>query len=146
MSSESAKANAVIAGRALDSMKSGDLIRESVPRQPLTPASETSTESVKALNGIARGVLESLQSGALFTGTVRSHSTIGGVNVVRVAIELPLLGEREVLVRNDHELRTGQAVSIECVPNEAQPRRYAFRLANSANAGGSNGTSKSPQQ
>ena len=123
-------ANVVIARRALESLKSGDLVRETA--RPAVAASETSTGSVKALNGAARGVIESLQSGGVFQGAVVSHATVDGVEVARVAIELPMIGQRQILVRDDRELRIGEQVAIECVPNFSKPSRYVFRMANGA--------------
>jgi hypothetical protein len=124
----SVNANVVIARRTLDRFHSGDLVRET-PR-PAVAARETSTSSVKALNGVARSVIDSLQSGAVFQGTVVSHATVGGVEMARVAIELPIIGQRQVLVQDDQELRVGEQVGIECVPNSAKPNRYVFRMAN----------------
>jgi len=128
-------ANVVIARRALDRLNSGDLVRETA--RPVLPASETSTGSVKALNGVARSVIESLQSGGVFKGTVVSHATVDGVEAARVAIELPMIGQRQVMVRDDRELRIGEQVAIECVPiecvpNVSKPSRYVFRMANGA--------------
>ena len=123
-------ANVVIAKRALDRLNSGDLVRETA--RPILAASETSTGSVKALNGVARSVIESLQSGAVFEGTVVSHATVDGVEAARVAIELPMIGQRQVLVRDDQDLRIGEQVTIECVPNVSKPSRYVFRMANGA--------------
>ncbi len=126
----SVNANVVIARRALDSLQSRDVVRET-PR-PAVAAGEASTGSVKALNGVARKVMDSLQSGAVFQGTVVSHATVNGVEVARVAIELPMIGQRQVLVRDDQELRIGEQVAIECVPNVSKPNRYVFRMANGA--------------
>jgi len=124
----SVNANVVIARRALDSLQSRDVVRET----PRPAAGEASTGSVKALNGVARKVMDSLQSGAVFQGTVVSHATVNGVEVARVAIELPMIGQRQVLVRDDQELRIGEQVAIECVPNVSKPNRYVFRMANGA--------------
>jgi hypothetical protein len=142
MSNESAKANVVIARRALDTMKSGDLVHRPLRQQAAT--SQTNTESVKALNGIARGVMESLQAGDQFKGTVVSYASVGGVEVARVALEIPMLGERQVLVRDEHDFAIGQEVAVECVHNESKPSRFVFRMANGAltpanGNGGSNG-------
>jgi hypothetical protein len=120
--------NVVIAKRALDRLNSGDLVRKTA--RPVLAASETSTGSVKALNGVARSVIESLQSGAVFEGTVVSHATVDGVEAARVAIELPMIGQRQVMVRDDRELRIGEQVAIECVPSVSKPSRYVFRMAN----------------
>jgi len=121
--------NVVIARRALDSLQSSRI--KETPR-PAVAASEVSTGSVKALNGVARKVIDTLQSGAVLQGTVVSHATVSGVEVARVAIELPMIGQRQVLVRDDQELRMGEQVAIECVPNPSKPNRYVFRMANGA--------------
>ena len=126
----SVNANVVIARRALDSLQSRDVVRET-PR-PAVAAGEASTGSVKALNGVARSVIESLQSGGVFKGTVVSHATVDGVEAARVAIELPMIGQRQVMVRDDRELRIGEQVAIECVPDVSKPSRYVFRMANGA--------------
>ncbi len=128
-------ANVVIARRVLHRLNSGDLVRKTA--RPVLAASETSTGSVKALNGVARSVIESLQSGGVFKGTVVSHATVDGVEAARVAIELPMIGQRQVMVRDDRELRIGEQVAIECVPiecvpNVSKPSRYVFRMANGA--------------
>ena len=124
----SVNSNVVVGRRALHSLQSRDVVS---PR-PAVAASEASTGSVKALNGVARKVMDSLQSGAVFQGTVVSHATVGEVEVARVAIELPMIGQRQVLVRDDQELRIGEQVAIECVPNVSKPNRYVFRMANGA--------------
>ena len=126
----SVNANVVIGRRALDSLKSRDVVRDT-PR-PAVTASEAGTGSVKAMNGVARSVIDSLQSGAVFQGTVVSHATISGVEMARVAIEFPMIGERQILVSDDQQLRIGEQVGIECVPNGSKPNRYVFRMANGA--------------
>ena len=145
MSNESAKANVVIARRALDNHKSGDLVHK--PLRPHVATGQASTESVKALNGIARGVMDSMQSGGHFKGTVVSYATVGGVEVARVALEIPMLGERQVLVPDEHEFPIGQEVAIECVHNESKPARYVFRMANGAlTPANGNGASNQPSR
>jgi hypothetical protein len=122
--------NVVVARRALDKLHSDDLVRTS-PR-PAFVSGQTSTASVKALNGVARNVIDSLQSGAVFQGTVVSHTTVSGVEMTRVALELPMIGQRQVLVSDSQELRIGEQVGIECVPNDSKPNRFVFRMANGA--------------
>jgi hypothetical protein len=131
--------NVVIARRALHSLKSGGLTKE--PARPAFAASQSCADSVKALNGAARGVIENLQSGGVMKGTVVSHATVGGVDAAWVAIELPMLGQRQVLVREQQELGIGEEIAIECVPNVSKPSRYVFRMANGAlsPAAGKNG-------
>ena len=125
----SVNANVVVGRRALDSLQSRDVVRET-PR-PAIAAREASTGSVKALNGVARSVIDSMQSGAVFQGTVVSHATVSGVEVARVAIEFPMIGQRQVLVTDNEDLRIGEQVAVECVPN-GKPNRYVFRMANGA--------------
>jgi hypothetical protein len=76
----------------------------------------------------AKDVLASLKSGVLLKGTVRSHSTAGSTNIAWIALELPVVGERQVLVADEQNLRPGQQVVIECVPNLLKPGSYRFRL------------------
>ena len=137
-------ANVVIARRALDRLNSGGLARETA--RPAFAAGESCADSVKALNGAARGVIDSLQSGGVFKGTVVSHTSVAGVDVARVAIELPMLGWRQVLVRDEQELGIGEEVAIECVPHVSKPSRYVFRMANGALSQGKIGESQPSRQ
>jgi hypothetical protein len=77
---------------------------------------------------MAKDVIASLKSGVLLKGTVRSHSTDGSTNIAWIAIELPVVGEREVLVKDEQNLQFGQQAVIECVPNPFRPERYMFRM------------------
>lgn len=77
---------------------------------------------------MATDVLASLKSGVLLNGTVRSHSTDGSTNIAWIAIELPVVGERQVLVKDEKNLHPGQHVVIQCVPNPLKPERYMFRM------------------
>ena len=83
---------------------------------------------MNAENGMAKDILASLKSGVLFNGTVRSHSTSGSMNIAWVAIELPVVGERQFLVKDEQNLQPGQQVVVECVPNPLKPERYMFRM------------------
>jgi hypothetical protein len=83
---------------------------------------------MNAENGMAKHILASLKSGVLFKGTVRSHSADGSMNIAWVTIELPVVGDRQVLVKYDQNLQPGQKVVIECVPNALKPKRYLFRV------------------
>jgi hypothetical protein len=77
----------------------------------------------------AREVLDSLKSGVLLEGTVRSRSMLGDTAIAWIAIHLPAVGERQVLVRDQPQLRPGQQVVIQCVPNPRKPEHYMFHLA-----------------
>jgi len=77
----------------------------------------------------ARAVLASLKSGVLLNGTVRSRSIEGGTSIAWIAIRLDAVGERQVLVKDEPQLRPGQSVVIQCVPNPLMPERYLFHLA-----------------
>jgi hypothetical protein len=77
----------------------------------------------------AREILASLKSGALLTGTVRSHSMEGSTAVAWIAIRLGAMGERQVLVKGEAQLRPGQQVVIQCVPDPLRPDHYRFHLA-----------------
>jgi hypothetical protein len=83
---------------------------------------------MNAENGMAKHILASLKSGVPLKGTVRSHSADGSMNIAWVAIELPVVGDRQVLVKDDQNLQPGQKVVIECVPNPLKPERYIFRM------------------
>jgi hypothetical protein len=85
--------------------------------------------SVVATNVIAGSVLESLKTGLLLKGTVRSHSFDGSIGTTWIAIELPGIGDRQVAVHCEPNLRPGQEVAIQCVPNPLNPGRYMFRIA-----------------
>ncbi len=50
------------------------------------------------------------------------------MNIAWVAIELPVVGDRQVLVKDEQNLKPGQNVVIECVPNPLMPERYLFRM------------------
>jgi hypothetical protein len=89
-----------------------------------------STANVTATNEIARNVIASLKTGALLKGTVRSHSTYyGSIDIAWIAIEFPVVGERQVAVKSERNLQLGQEVVIECVPNPLKPGHYMFRMA-----------------
>jgi hypothetical protein len=88
-----------------------------------------STANVAVTNGIAKNVIAILKSGALLKGTVRSHSMEEPTDIAWIAIELPVVGERQVAVRSEENLQPGQEVVIECVPNPEKPGRYMFKMA-----------------
>jgi hypothetical protein len=83
---------------------------------------------MSAATVMAADVIASLKSGVLLNGTVRSHSTNGSMNIAWIAIELPVVEERQVLVKDEQNLQPGQQVVIECVPNPLKPERYMFRM------------------
>jgi hypothetical protein len=83
---------------------------------------------MSAATVMATDVIASLKSGVLLNGTVRSHSTNGSMNIAWIAIELPVVGERQVLVKDEQNLQPGQQVVVECVPNPQKPERYMFRM------------------
>jgi hypothetical protein len=87
----------------------------------LSPENETIS------NDIAKSVIANLKSGGLLKGTVQSLTPGGVMDVAWIAIELPVLGERQVPVKNEKNLQIGQEVVIECVPNPFKPGRYLFR-------------------
>jgi hypothetical protein len=77
----------------------------------------------------AKEVLASLKSGVLLKGTVRSHSTYGSTGIACIAIQLPAVGERRILVKDEQHLQPGRKVVIQCVPNPLKPECYIFQLA-----------------
>jgi hypothetical protein len=83
---------------------------------------------MNAATVMAKDVIASLKSGVLLKGTVRSHSTNGSMNIAWIAIELPVVGERQVLVKDEQSLQLGRQVVIECIPNPFKPERYMFRI------------------
>ncbi len=89
----------------------------------------SNTGSLIATNVIAESVLESLKSGLLLTGTVRSHVTNGSIATTWIGVDLPGIGERQVAVHSDRHLTIGQEVKIQCVPNPLNPGRFKFQVA-----------------
>ena len=83
---------------------------------------------MNAENGMAKDVIASLKSGVPLKGTVRSHSADGSMHIAWIAVELPVVGDRQVLVKDEQNLQPGQQVVIECVPNPVKPERYLFRV------------------
>ena len=83
---------------------------------------------MKTTSAMAKDVLASLKSGVLLNGTVRSRSIVDSIEIAWITIELPVVGERVVLVRDEQNLRPGQQVVIECVPNPSKPERFLFRM------------------
>jgi hypothetical protein len=83
---------------------------------------------MRTTSAMAKDVLASLKSGVLLNGTVRSHSTDGSIEIAWIAIELPMVGERVILVRDEQILQPGQQVVIDCVPNPLKPEHYMFRM------------------
>jgi hypothetical protein len=126
MSSSNQNQSGLIASGAMDQLNSGALLR------PTAGSQSASERTVATVNVIARGVTDSLKSGGHLKGTVRSHSIVGGVEVAWVAVEIPQLGPRQILVRDEKHLQVGQEVEIECVPNLSYPKRHVFRMANGA--------------
>jgi hypothetical protein len=84
--------------------------------------------AMSAAKVTAKDVLASLKSGVLYTGTVRSVATEGSEHIAWIAIELPVVGERQVLVTDEQNLRCGQQVCVACVPNPLKPGSYMFEL------------------
>jgi len=80
-------------------------------------------------NSKAKDLLANIKSGVLLKGTVRSHSANGSAGIAWIGIQLPALGERVVLIKEAHNLRPGQIVVIQCVPNPSKPEHYMFRIA-----------------
>ena len=93
-----------------------------------------STTNVAVTNEVARNVIAILKSGALLKGIVRSHTTDGSLDVAWVAIEFPVVGERQVAVKCETNPQLGQEVVVECVPNPQKPGRYMFQMAEAAAA------------
>jgi hypothetical protein len=80
-------------------------------------------------NVVARKLLTDIKAGELLKGVVSSSSTSGSQELAWIIIQLPLLGERRVSVKNESGLRPGQKVLLRCVPDPVQPQRYVFQLA-----------------
>jgi hypothetical protein len=95
-----------------------------------------SIANVVVTNELAKNVITVLKSGALLKGTVRSHSMNGSKDIAWIAIELPVVGERQVAVQCEQNLQLGQEVVIECVPNPEKPGRYRFQMADGDVASG----------
>lgn len=84
--------------------------------------------AMSAAKVTAKDVLASLKSGVLLTGTVRSVATEGSMHIAWIAIELPVVGERQVLVMDERNLQCGQEVRVACAPNPLNPECYRFRM------------------
>jgi hypothetical protein len=124
MSTAAENESGLIASNTIEKLNSGALLGQ---------AADSLCENavtVSAVNVIAKGVLESLKAGGLLKGTVRANSKVAGVDAVWVVIQIPVLGERQILVRDDKQLQVGQDVIIECVPTVSDTKRYVFRTAN----------------
>jgi hypothetical protein len=76
----------------------------------------------------AKDVIASLKSGVLLKGFVRSHTTDRATNLAWIAIDLPVIGERLVPIKDEQNLPSGQQIAIECVPNPLHAERYIFRM------------------
>jgi hypothetical protein len=120
MSTATKNESGLIAREAVKSLNSGALLGQAAQN----------AVTVAAVNVIAKGLVDNLKSGGLLKGTVRANSKIGDVDAVWVVVQLPLLGERQILVRDSAHLRVGQDVMIECVPTLSHSKRYVFRMAN----------------
>jgi hypothetical protein len=80
-------------------------------------------------NSTARKLLATLKSGAPLKGIVRSHSKQGSADIAWISIDLPMLGERQILVKDEPQLKPGQKVVLHCVPDPMRPQHFAFHLA-----------------
>jgi hypothetical protein len=78
---------------------------------------------------MAVDVIAGLKSGVVLKGTVRSHSRDGSLDLAWIAVQFPMIGERQVLIKDEPNLEVGQQVVIECVPNPQHPKRHMFRMA-----------------
>jgi len=87
-----------------------------------------SAASINA-NQIAKDLLANLKSGVRLKGTVRRRPNGASTRIAWIGIDLPAIGERIVLVRDDRNLPPGRSVVIQCIPNPAKPERYIFQLA-----------------
>lgn len=87
--------------------------------------------AASAVNVIARSVLDSLKTGSALKGTVHSYCKTGAVDAVWVTIQIPLVGQRRILVRNDQQLQRGDDCVIECVPL-LSGTRHIFRISDVA--------------
>jgi hypothetical protein len=89
----------------------------------------SNTGSVIATNVIAESILESLKSGLVVKGTVRSHAREGSIDTAWIEVDFPGIGSRQVAVHCEQSLQVGQEVVIQCVPNPLNPGRYKFEIA-----------------
>ena len=91
-----------------------------------------SISSVSASNEFARNMIAILKAGGRLKGTVTSHSNYGSTNINWIAVDFPLVGERQVPVKCEQNLQLGQEAVVECVPHPFKAGRYVFRLADAA--------------
>jgi len=70
-----------------------------------------------------------LKAGGRLKGTVHSHSNYGSTNITWIAVEFPVVGDRQVPVKGEHDLPIGKEVVVECVPHPFKAGRYVFHLA-----------------
>lgn len=91
-----------------------------------------SISSVSASNEFARNMVAILKAGGRLKGTIKSHSKYGSTNIIWVAVEFPLVGDRQVPVKCEQDLPLGKEVVVECVPHPFKPGRYVFHLADVA--------------
>jgi hypothetical protein len=87
-----------------------------------------SIASVSASNEFARNMVAILKAGGRLKGTVHSHSIYGSTNITWIAVEFPVVGDRQVPVKCEHDLPLGQEVVVECVPHPFKPGRYVFKM------------------
>ena len=88
-----------------------------------------SIASVSASNEFARNMIAILKAGGHLKGTVKSHSSYGSTDITWVAVEFPVVGDRQVPIKCDQNLQLGQEVVVECVPHPFKAGRYVFKLA-----------------
>lgn len=91
-----------------------------------------SISSVSASNEFARNMVAILKAGGHLRGTVKSHSNYGSTNINWIAVEFPVVGERQVPVKCEQDLPLGKEVVVECVPHPFKAGRYVFQLAAAA--------------
>ena len=87
----------------------------------------------------AKEILASLKSGVPIMGTVRSRDAHASTHAAWIAIQLPELGERQVSVPNQPDLRPGQQVILQCLPDPLNPEHYSFRVMASGSVAGKYG-------
>jgi hypothetical protein len=88
-----------------------------------------SISSVSASNDFARNMVAILKAGGRLKGTVHSHANYGATSVTWIAVEFPVVGERQIPVKHEQDLPLGQEVVVECIPHPFKAGRYVFQLA-----------------
>ena len=88
-----------------------------------------SISSVSASNEFARNMVAILKAGGHLREPLNRTRIMVPPASHWIAVEFPLVGERQVPVKCEQDLPLGQEVVVECVPHPFKAGRYVFQLA-----------------